>query len=174
MILKGEKIILRAVEPKDAEVLLNWENNTENWQVSNTLTPFSKQTIQMYIEIAQRDIFENKQLRLMIELLDGSKTVGAVDLFDFDPFNQRAGVGILINDAVDRRKDFASDALKTLVNYTRTILALKQIYCNISANNIASINLFEKNNFVKIGLKKQWLRTAHNKWEDELFYQLIL
>ena len=171
--LKGENIVLRAVEPKDAELIFEWENNTDNWQVSNTLSPFSRDTIQMYIEIAQKDIFENKQLRLMIDSKDTLKTIGAVDLFDFDPFNQRAGIGILINDIADRRKAYASDALETLIDYASNILALKQLYCNIGVNNKSSINLFEKFGFEKIGVKKQWQRTAQNKWEDELFYQLI-
>lgn len=173
MILNGEKIVLRAVEPEDAELLLEWENNTDNWQISNTISPFSKATMQMYIEIAQKDIFENKQLRLMIDLKDTLRTIGAIDLFDFDPFNQRAGIGILINDTTDRRKAYASDALETLIDYVFNILALKQLYCNIGANNKTSISLFEKFRFEKIGIKKQWQRTTHDKWEDELFYQLI-
>ena len=173
MILKGNNIVLRAVEPEDIELLFEWENNTDNWKISNTLSPFSRDTMQMYIEIAQKDIFENKQLRLMIDSKDSLKTIGAIDLFDFDPFNQRAGIGVLINDVSDRRKSYASDALNTLIDYAFNVLSLKQLYCNIGVNNKSSILLFEKFGFEKIGVKKQWHRTAHNTWEDELFYQLI-
>ena len=172
MFLQGKKIQLRAIEPSDVNIIYKWENNLNNWQLSNTLTPFSKNIIEQYIETSHRDIYENKQLRLMIDTKE-YKTVGAIDLFDFDPYNQRTGVGILINETQDRRNAYASEALELLINYCRDVLALKQLYCNISINKEASIALFEKLNFEQTGLKKQWQRVAHNKWEDVLFFQLI-
>jgi len=173
MILQGEKVLLRAVEPSDSKLILEWENNVDNWQLSNTLTPFSKQTIDLYIETAQQDIFETKQLRLMIDSIKDEKTIGAIDLFDYDPFNQRAGVGILINDNSDKRKGYAADSLSVLIEYCNDILALNQLYCDISVNNIASINLFEKQGFKLAGTRKKWLKTKANKWEDILFFQYL-
>ena len=96
-LLENDHIRLRAVEPDDADIIYDWENNTDNWQVSNTLIPFSHHTIRKYAESASQDIFENRQLRLMIMDKQQGKAVGAIDLFDYDPFHQRAGVGILIN-----------------------------------------------------------------------------
>jgi diamine N-acetyltransferase len=49
---------------------------------------------------------------------------------------------------------------------------MHQLYVNISADNQASINLFEKCGFVEIGRKKDWLK-AGNKWQDELMMTLI-
>jgi len=172
--LKGNKVILRAIEPNDAQLILEWENNELNWQLSNTITPFSKHIIDSYIEIAHRDIFENKQLRLMIDELDGGKTVGAIDLFDFDPYHLRAGVGILINDDSDKRKGYAKESLDLLIDYSRDILALKQLYCNISINNKASFSLFENCGFLNTGIKKKWQRITSDIWEDIYFFQLML
>jgi hypothetical protein len=45
------------------------------------------------------------------------RTIGSIDLFDFDHFHGRAGVGILIADPADRKKGYASAALACLVNY---------------------------------------------------------
>ena len=66
MELKNEHIILRAIEPADIDVLYNWENDTENWQVSNVQTPFSRFVLEQYITSAHQDIYSAKQLRLMI------------------------------------------------------------------------------------------------------------
>ena len=93
--LKGKQIYLRTIEPSDADIILKWENNPENWKVSNTLVPFSKKLIEDYVNSAQ-DIYAIKQLRFIICLLNTDKAIGTIDLFDFDPYHQKVGLGILI------------------------------------------------------------------------------
>ena len=66
MKLIGENIYLRALEPLDIDVLFDWENDTDNWLVSNTQTPFSRFVLEQYIASAHSDIYTAKQLRLMI------------------------------------------------------------------------------------------------------------
>ena len=41
---------------------------------------------------------------LMIDHIPDGKTVGTIDIFDFDPFHNRAGIGILIADEEYRTK----------------------------------------------------------------------
>ena len=165
-------IKLRPLEPEDLETLFRWENDMQIWKVSNTIVPFSRFILKQYIEESHKDIFETKQLRLIIEDLYG-KAVGAVDLFDFDPYHQRAGIGILIYSEDDRKKGFASDTLKLIANYAVEILGLHQLYANITVDNIASIKLFEKIGFAQIGIKKDWIKTSDG-FLDEGLYQLIL
>jgi diamine N-acetyltransferase len=170
--MKCEKITLRALEPEDLELLYEWENNNSYWVISNTVTPFSKFTLKRYLKHSHKNIYETGQLRLMIELIEEKKTIGAIDLFDFDPFHKRAGIGILIADETQRRKGYASMALKCLIQYSFTTLQLHQLYCNILANNTESIDLFEKLGFVRIGIKKEWVQTADG-YLDEYMFQLI-
>ena len=40
--LKGKHVKLRAVEPEDLKNLYKWENDSTLWNVSDTITPFSK------------------------------------------------------------------------------------------------------------------------------------
>ncbi len=60
-------------------------------------TPFSRFTLKQYLIDSRHDIYVDKQLRLIVELKESAEPAGAVDLYDFDPFNRRAGVGILID-----------------------------------------------------------------------------
>ncbi len=160
--LTGKNIKLRAMEPSDLDVLYQWENDPANWIVSNTITPFSKHVLQKYIENAHHDIFEARQLRLMIDniqvLPENPETIGAIDLFDFDPLHRRAGIGILIARREDRMKGFASEALSILVEYAFRSLHLHQLYCNVSEDNEASLKLFKKSGFIEIGEKLDWVR----------------
>ncbi|WP_372947831.1 GNAT family N-acetyltransferase [Mariniphaga sp.] len=171
-LLHHGKIILRPLEPDDIELLYRWENNMEVWELSNTHTPYSKYVLAEYIKNSVKDIYETKQLRLIIENWE-KHPVGAVDLFDFDPFHQRAGVGILIHSTEDRNRGFATDALEALSKYAIHALGLKQLYANIAADNLQSIRLFEKTGFIQTGIKKEWLKTISG-WKDEILFQKLL
>jgi len=169
--IKGDNILLRAMELRDAELLYQWENDMSIWHLSNTLTPFSKFTLEQYVMNAHQDIYTIKQLRLMIDLADGHETIGSIDLFDFDPSHRRAGIGILILKDF-RGKGYASEALDLIINYGFNTLKLHQVFCNIGIGNVESQNLFKKKDFNISAVKKEWNHTI-NGWEDELFLQLI-
>lgn len=171
-ILKAKKIQLRAIEPNDIDHIYKWENNTSIWNLSNTITPFSRFVIKQFIDNSHLDIFQSKQLRLMIDVINTNESVGTIDLFDFDPLHKRAGIGILIADKENRSKGYASEALDLLINYCFTILQLHQLYCNITTDNTESINLFTKKGFELVGVKRDWL-LFDNVVKDEALYQLI-
>lgn len=170
--LKNNGIILRPLEPEDLSFLYNCENNTDIWQVSNTLSPYSKYILKQYIENSHLDIYTTKQLRLIIEHEEARVAIGAIDLFDFDPFHQRAGIGILISEQSKRKQGYAFQALQLIIEYCFNHLQLHQLYCNIGEENKASIKLFTKAGFQKIAEKKDWLKSQKG-WETELSFQLI-
>ena len=167
-------LILRAVEPEDLALLYLWENDRTVWRLSNTLVPFSRYHIKQYIESGSSNIHALQQLRMMIDCHEPEKqvrTVGSVDLFEYDPIHQRAGIGILIASPADRRQGYACEAVLQMIDYCRKTLFLNQLFCNIAASNTASIQLFRKVGFEITGTKKEWLRTETG-WEDEHFLQL--
>lgn len=171
-LLQYGKVSLRPLEPDDVDLLYQWENDMEIWDVSNTKTPFSRHILAQYIAESVKDIYETKQLRLIIQD-ENSNAVGAVDLFDFEPYHLRAGIGILIHNKSDQNHGYACDALNALAKYSLEVLGLKQLYANISADNLKSINLFEKVGFINVGIKKDWLK-AFSGWKDEILFQKIL
>jgi len=173
MFIKSQHIYLRALESSDLDLIYALENDMSIWKISNTITPFSKDIIQLYLQSAQQDIYTNKQLRLLICLNETNQPIGTIDLFEFDPMNLRVGVGILIFES-HRNSGYAAESITVIKNYSKNVLLLNQLYCNINASNKDSIKLFEKCSFEKIGLKKQWNRVSLNQFEDEIIYQLIL
>ena len=83
--LQGKNIYLRALEPEDLEFVYAIENDESIWEVSNTQTPYSRFLIRQYLENAHQDIYEAKQLRLVICKNQDTEAIGLIDLFDFDP-----------------------------------------------------------------------------------------
>lgn len=170
--LTGNTIYLRALEPDDLEFIYRLENNEAIWEVSNTQTPYSRFLIRQYLENAHQDIYEAKQLRLAICKKNSFDAIGLIDLFDFDPVNNRAGVGIIIQDTEERNKGIGTEALQLLIDYAFSRLQLHQLYANIDSGNVASVSLFTNFGFELIGQKKDWIK-RNNNYHDEGLYQLI-
>ncbi|AUC14722.1 GNAT family N-acetyltransferase [Tenacibaculum sp. SZ-18] len=169
--LVGQNISLRAIEPEDLDFLFQIENNELFWEVSHTQTPFSKFLLKQYIENCHLDIYEAKQLRLVIEDSSNKQPIGLIDLFDFNPQHKRAGIGIVIHENY-QHNGFASEALKILLNYSFTNLNLHQLFANIAIDNKKSISLFKKHNFKQVGVKKDWL-FSKGYFKDEILFQFI-
>jgi len=170
--LKGENIYIRALEPNDLEFIYAMENDPSIWEVSNTQTPYSRFLIRQYLENAHQDIYEAKQLRLAICKDQDFPALGLIDLFDFDPKNNRAGVGIVIQGVENQNQKIGSEALHLLIQYSFYHLNLHQLYANIGTENEASKALFAKFGFQCIGVKKDW-NLINGVYKDEAIYQLI-
>jgi len=169
--LKGQLIYLRALEPEDLDFIYEIENDERIWELSNTQTPYSKFLIKQYLEHAHKDIYEVKQLRLVISTYDNI-AIGLIDIFDFDALNKRAGIGILIQDHKNRKQGYGAESLKLLCDYCFKHLHLHQLYCNISEENTSSLNLFKNQGFNEIGLKKDW-NFVNGDYKNEYLLQLI-
>ena len=155
MNLEGRTTRLRALEPGDIDLMYAWENDTAVWSVSGTLAPFSRHTLERFIQEQQFDIFQTRQQRLVIETLGGIP------------------IGILIHDDALRGKGYASDAVETACRYAREVLNLHQLWCNVGSDNAPSRRLFAKAGFAEVGVKRDWLWRPGG-YGDEILLQKIL
>ncbi len=169
--LKGKHVYLRALEPEDLEFLYELENNPAIWEISGTVTPYSKHVLGLYLENAHRDIYDVKQLRLCICTYE-NEVLGLIDLFDFDPKNQRAGLGIVILGEENRNKGIGAETISLLSEYAFSSLNLRQLYANVVQDNAASIHLFQKMGFVEVGVKKDWIY-SNGAYKNEILFQKI-
>lgn len=170
MFLENEDIRLRTAEPNDAQSIYKWENDRGVWRVSETLAPYSMHQIEQFL-LNSNDLLSERQLRLIIESRNDMTPLGCIDIYDYDVFNERAGIGILIDEDF-RNKGFARQAVDILIDYCFNTLILKQIYILTFASNTTSVKLFEACGFERCGLRRQWLKTPDG-FADQLEYQLI-
>ena len=170
MFINDDTISLRCAEPGDAQQIYRWENDRGVWRVSGTYAPFSRFHIEQFL-LNNNDLFSQKQLRLMIDLMTTRESIGCIDIYDYDAINSRAGIGILI-DEKHRRQGYAAKALKLCLDYLFRDLVLHQAHCVVDEINVDSQKLFENQGFVLCGRRKDWLKMAEG-FIDELEYQLI-
>lgn len=141
-------ILLRKIEPSDLPYLYQWENDASAWADGANHNPLSQQDLREYIGATTGDIYKDGQLRLIIESINktacqgSSLTVGCIDLFDFDPRNRRAAIGMYI--APDcRGKGVGREALKQLEAYAFGHLNLRVLYAIIATANTACSGLYQ-------------------------------
>lgn len=170
--LQGKQLFLRALEPEDLEFLHHIENDEELWELSTTLTPYSRFILKQYLKNMHRDIFEVKQLRLAICKNDTEEILGMIDLYDYDPKHNRAGIGIIIVSNAERGRGYGAEALQLVTTYSFTHLDMHQLYANILEGNERSIKLFKKMNFEQVGILKDW-KHIRGSYKNEFIFQLI-
>ncbi len=164
-------VALRGVEPADVDVMYGVENDLRNWGLSGTTQPFSHYMLECFVESQREDIFSTRQMRLMACSASGA-VVGMVDLFDFDPYNHRAGVGIYVLDGC-RGMGYGADMLSALHSYCGDVLQLHQLWCGVEVDNVASRRLFEKMGYREVGVRREWL-WRDGGYCDEVVLQRIL
>lgn len=170
-LLENEIIKLRALEPEDLDALYNWENDSELWDCGSTMAPYSKFALRDYLCDSRQDIFQTRQLRLMIVFKENNASVGTIDLYDFDPMNLRAGIGILL-DKNYRRKGLGIQVLDLIKEYAFDFLLLKQLYAHVPKDNLGSLKLFTRCGYEHTGRLHAWIKNR-DSFNDVFVMQLI-
>lgn len=142
-------IYIRPIEVIDAVCVLDWENNIEDWNLSGEEEPYSLLDILNLIHELS-DIKKAGQARWII--CDGvnQRQIGVVDLTEIDFAAQTASVGVLVADKKDRKNGLGSFSL-SFIEKEAEKLGIKRLISTILMTNEASLRLFEKCGFTKIG-----------------------
>ena len=143
--IRGERCTLRSVAAEDIDTMLVWENDPEVREFGDAEKIFTRSDMAEFVRNQRCGLAANGQQRLMIIAPDG-RTVGAIDLFDFD--GRQAMVGILVYAHADRRRGYGSDALRTIGGYARDA-GVAMLYADVAATNTASLRLFASCGFVR-------------------------
>ena len=140
MIIQGEKVILRAIELDDAEMLRKMINDPEvekmMWGYS---FPVSKHKQMEWIN----QLPNNTSVYRAIIDVEG-EGIGEIILSDIDLRNGNAEIHIKLATNAVRGKGYGTDAVRTLTRYAFEELRLNCIYCRVREDNIASQKMFSK------------------------------
>jgi diamine N-acetyltransferase len=144
---------LRKLEPYDLPFLYQWENDAQMWADADTHNPLSQQDLRDYVESTTGDIYKDGQLRLIIE--NEGVTMGCVDLFDFDPRNRKAAIGMYIAPEY-RHQGIGAKALVLLEQYTFEFLQLRMLYAIIATTNEVCSRLYAHSGYQSSSPLKAW------------------
>ena len=159
-------IKLRKVEPSDLPYLYQWENDASAWADGANHNLLSQQDLRDYIRSTTGDIYKDGQLRLIIETqcsndqkandqMGNGLTVGCIDLFDFDPRNRRAAIGMYIAPEF-RGKGLGRAALEALEAFAFGHLHLRVLYAVIAVSNEACSALYRTADYIPSSPLPDW------------------
>jgi len=145
--IKGKRIILRAVEEEHLSKLLLWRN---------MYLPYFREYRVMGIEDQRRwwrDKILNDDSWQYFVACDQATVVGAVGLTYIHPIYQTAEFAITVGERY-RGNGYGSDMLKTIIKHGFESLNLNRIWCEVYDNNEA-IGLYRKIGFKDEGTLRQ-------------------
>lgn len=155
-------IHLRKIEPTDVPFLYQWENDAQSWSDSDNHNPLSHQDLRNYIESSTGDIYRDGQLRLIIE--DEGQTLGCIDLFDFDPRNRKAAIGMYIGREA-RGRGVGKEAVRQLEEYAFRFLHLRLLYAIIRETNLHCTTLYRSAGYAEVAKLPHWtIESAASVW----------
>ena len=146
-------ISLRKIEPSDLPFLYRWENDAAVWSDGANHNPLSQQDLREYISSTTGDIYKDDQLRLII--CQENSTIGCIDLFDFDPRNGRAAIGMYIAPEY-RGQGIGREAVRLLEEYAFGFLHLRLIYAVIATRNEVCSALYRNAGYTASSVLPSW------------------
>ena len=98
--------------------------------------------------------------------------VGCVELYNYDPVNRRAAVGIVVSNEY-RRQGFGTAMVQALTQFCLKNTSLHQVYADVAATNTPSIQIFQRAGYQHCATLRDWV-VRSNHYVDTYRYQLIL
>ncbi|MBQ7180748.1 MAG: GNAT family N-acetyltransferase [Bacteroidaceae bacterium] len=165
--LGNERIRLRAVEPEDLDLMYVVENDTALWAYGTTTVPYSRYSLRQFIAETRNDIFQDGQLRLVVESVSDGEALGFIDLQNLDARHRRAEVGVVLLSGWQGR-GFATEALRMLCQYAARHLALRQLVAVVAKRNEPARRLFLRCAFTRVATLPHWLACPGGYEDAEL------
>ena len=168
MNLKGNKVVLRALELEDMEFLREMINDAEmERNVVGWSFPVSKYEQQKWYETQMKN---KLNIRFVIEA--NGNAIGLATLTNIDWKNRKACHGVkLLGDNV-KGKGYGTDAVTTIMKYAFEELQLNRLYSTILEYNIASRKLYKKCGWKEEGISRKSV-FKKDKYNDEILIGVL-
>ena len=165
MNIKGIKVVLRAIEREDLELLHKWSNDPDiNYMLGGWHFPSSKQDQEKWF--ASLSLGSNSQ-RFAIDTPDLG-IIGMANLVDINWKDRNGFHGMLLGDKDMRGKGYGVDTIMAINRFAFEELGLMRMNGSMISYNEASIGVYTK----KCGWEIEGIKKNHyfrkNQWWDEV------
>lgn len=166
--IKGDKVVLRALELQDADVLHRWVNDPDVVHHMGMRFPKSLHEEQRWLE---RDQDPTRELHLGIETPEG-RLIGSCGLHRIDLINREAALGIMLGEKYCWGQGYGTDAMLTLCGFAFSEMNLHRICLYVFDFNPRAIACYLKVGFVEEGRLRE-STYKHGRYVDVLVMGLL-
>lgn len=128
-------------------------------------------TNQLTLKALEGDTLSSGELKLYA-FVGEDTAVGCIELYNYDPVNRRAAVGIVVSNEY-RHRGYGHAMIESLTQFCRANFSLHQLYADIAVTNAPSIHIFQQAGFQQCAVMRDWVM-RNEKWIDTYRYQIIL
>lgn len=125
----------------------------------------------MILKALQGNTLSSGELKLY-GFAEKDQPVGCIELYNYDPINRRAAVGIVVSNEY-RHKGHGQAMVNALTQFCQSNTSLHQIYADIAATNLPSLLIFRRAGYQHCATLRDWVIRA-DQFVDTYRYQLIL
>lgn len=161
--LVGEKCYLSPCCLQDAATWATWFNDLEVTIPlgDEAYTPTSLQSEEQWIQ----EIVKNRYHVFSIVNLETDQAIGRCLLFDVDPVNRKAMLGIVIGEKTQWGQGYGQEAVRLLLDYGFNLLNLNSVMLGTFSFNEHALRCYEKVGFRVIGRRRQARIIAGQKYD---------
>lgn len=166
MNIRGERVLLRAIEREDLLLLNKWANDPETQRMlGGWHFPVSLQDQEVWFSSLSCNSLNQ---RFAIEA-DGMGLIGTANLVSIDWKNRTAFHGMLLGDKSIHGKGYGTDTIRAIMSYAFDELGLHRLDTDIIIYNEASLRVYiEKCGWIEEGRRTDWYFRGGCRWDKIL------
>lgn len=148
-IIETKNLILRKMNSKDAKDLFEMRKDSRMNEYTDTKLDENTYQTKDYIDKMNKGIDDNKWIIWAIEHKQSNKVIGSISIWNINEEERSGELGYgIIPDY--QGQGLMKEALLEVVKYGFHIMDLKEVLAYTEENNLKSIKLLEKCNFLEI------------------------
>ena len=164
--LRGERVVLRAVERADLEALWRWQNDLELWLLTSERAP--RPTSFAEFQAAYDRDRESPGAEVTFAVEADGRLVGRCVLFAFDDLARSAKIGVTLGERADRGLGYGRDVVRVLLAYGFRTRNLHRISLDTLATNERARRAYRAVGFAEEG------RLREAAWVDGRYVDVVL
>lgn len=166
----GERIYLRALEIDDYKISIEWRKDDQIWEMLGGPKYFVSEAYEKkWVENA---IFNSKDVKLAICLLENDKYIGNVYMTNIDEINRSCHSHVLIGDKKYWGKGYAREALTKAIEYMFNERNIHRIQANVLESNEQSLKMHKKCGYKIEGLLRNAVFKA-GRYQNQYVLSLL-
>jgi RimJ/RimL family protein N-acetyltransferase len=159
--LKGDRVLLRAIEDEDLGAMARWANDLEVEILGGGDPPTPQSVERVRADHERRQKESPDDVNFAIEV-DGN-LIGMVALFRTDTTARTSELGIVIGERSYWEQGYGQDAISTVVGYGFRHRNLQRVWLTVTETNDRALNAYKRCGFTEEGRLRQhvWNDGAH-------------
>lgn len=171
--LRGELVVLRAVERDDIEELHRIDSSYETWPETN-YTPYQPKSLDEVLKAfdgEDESSYRGSDAFVPFAVVVDEQVVGMCCFWGIDLHNRRAHFGIGLGEE-HRGRGYGTDAARVMLHYAFVDRGFHRVQLEVLATNTAALRSYEKAGFREDGRMRQsaWVRGG---FVDEVYMSVL-